>query len=111
MIVEMGAFRSTKGKQTRLSLPRAAKDSRCAKAFEDLAMIQSTQALAETVLPPLVRDQPSDATKCPEDCPRADAIDAAEETNGMFVQAPRRIVHAAIRFGKSFELVIECCVL
>jgi hypothetical protein len=40
---------------------------------------------------------------------RAEEV-AADEEHG-FILAPRRILHAAIRIGKSFELVVECCVL
>jgi hypothetical protein len=93
-------------------------------------MIQSTQPLADTVIPPLACDRSSWAFERPErNLPRrkidteeihtAAEIDAAidadfnagEDIRGLLVSRPRRIVHAAIRIGKSFEFVVECCVL
>jgi hypothetical protein len=68
-------------------------------------MINSTQQFAETVIPPLACDRSSQSIECPEK-----GLDA-DEFDGTLVSAPRRIIHAAIRFGKSFEFVIECCVM
>jgi hypothetical protein len=68
-------------------------------------MINSTQQFAETVIPPLACDRPSQSIECPET-----PLDA-DEFDGTLVLAPRRIIHAAIRFGKSFEFVVECCVM
>jgi len=67
-------------------------------------MFNSTQALAETVIPPLACDRSNRVLECPEK-------PATEESDGLLLPTPRRILHAAIRFGKSFEFVVECCVL
>jgi|HubBroStandDraft_6_1064221.scaffolds.fasta_scaffold95836_3 hypothetical protein len=67
-------------------------------------MFNSTQALAETVIPPLACERSSQAIECPEQ-------PVTEEGDELFLPTPRRIIHAAIRFGKSFEFVVECCVL
>jgi hypothetical protein len=68
-------------------------------------MINSTQQFAETVIPHLVSDRSSQSIECSEK-----PLDA-DEFDGTLVSAPRRIIHAAIRIGKSFEFVVECCVL
>jgi hypothetical protein len=68
-------------------------------------MINSTQQFAETVIPPLACDRSSQSIECPEKPLDTDEVD------GGLVLAPRRIIHAAIRFGKSFEFVVECCVM
>ena len=79
-------------------------------------MIQSTQALAETVLPPLVRDQPSDAIKCPEDGqPRARSCSCQKKPMpaSQYSQSTRQIVHAAkfapARLGQ-LNYLIMCCI-
>ena len=64
-----------------------------------------SEPLAETVVPDSTRD-----TSRPVLRPAHDD-GAAAEVDDEFVFAPRRILHAAIRIGKSFELVVECCVL
>jgi hypothetical protein len=56
------------------------------------------------VIPPLAYERSSQAIECPEQ-------PVTEEGDGLFLPTPRRIIHAAIRFGKSFEFVVECCVL
>jgi hypothetical protein len=65
-------------------------------------MINSTQQFAETVIPPVACD------RSPQ---RVGQTRDIEEIDDQLVWAPRRVIHAAIRFGKSFEFVIECCVL
>ena len=69
-------------------------------------MFKSTQALAETVIPPVACARSIQAIGCPEQ-----PVTEEEESDGLFLPTPRRIIHAAIRFGKSFEFVVECCVL
>ncbi len=67
-------------------------------------MLNCTQPLAETVIP---RSDYSGLERPGLSRPEEDAADAEDG----FILAPRRILHAAIRIGKSFELVVECCVL
>jgi hypothetical protein len=67
-------------------------------------MIHSNQPLAETVVPDSTHET------WPQPIAPAREIGAAAEMDPVFVSAPRRILHAAIRFGKSFEFVFECCV-
>ena len=66
-------------------------------------MIRSTQPYAETVAPPAACE------RCSEALTHDERALAAEESE--FVPAVRRVLHAAIRIGKSFELVFECAVL
>jgi hypothetical protein len=68
-------------------------------------MINSTQQFAETVIPPVACD------RSPQRVGRPEQTRDTEEIDDQLVWAPRRVIHAAIRFGKSFEFVIECCVL
>jgi hypothetical protein len=67
-------------------------------------MIHSNHPLAETVFP----DSTHEAS--PPPIAHAREIGAAAEMDQVFVPTPRRILHAAIRIGKSFEFVVECCV-
>jgi hypothetical protein len=68
------------------------------------AMLNCTPPLAETVIP-----RSDSAGSQRPGLSRAEEV-AADAEHG-FILAPRRILHAAIRIGKSFELVVECCVL
>jgi hypothetical protein len=68
------------------------------------AMLNRTPPLAETVIP---RSDSAGSQRPGLSRAEEDAADAADG----FICAPRRILHAAIRIGKSFELVVECCVL
>jgi hypothetical protein len=67
-------------------------------------MLNCTQPLAETVIPR------SDSAGS-EQSSLSRAEEGAAGAEHGFICAPRRILHAAIRIGKSFELVVECCVL
>jgi hypothetical protein len=67
-------------------------------------MLNYIQPLAETVIP---RSDSAGSQRPGLSRAEEDAADAADG----FICAPRRILHAAIRIGKSFELVVECCVL
>jgi hypothetical protein len=68
-------------------------------------MKNSTQAFAETVVPPVACERCSQAMACDE------RMLAFEENEPTLVPSVRRVLHAAIRIGKSFELVFECAVL
>ncbi len=67
-------------------------------------MLNCSPPLAETVIPR------SDSAGSPRPGLSRAEEDAGDADDG-FILAPRRILHAAIRIGTSFELVVECCVL
>jgi hypothetical protein len=78
-------------------------------------MINSTQPLSEPVVP---RSGPERLSQTPPQSqlprsqpPHAEGGAIAAEIDNEFVLTPGRILRAALRIGKSFELVFECCVL
>jgi hypothetical protein len=75
------------------------------EVFEEPAMMNSTQPFAGTVVPSLGNDTSAQAIASGEHAP------PVANMSEVFVSTPRRIVHAAIRIGKHFEFVVECCVL
>jgi hypothetical protein len=68
---------------------------------EEQVMSPATQPIAETViLPPAC-----DGSQGSEYCRRASADG---QINSLAAPTHGRVLHAAIRIGKSFELVFEC---
>jgi hypothetical protein len=80
-------------------------------AFEELAMVRSTlsthasRAFAETVVPAAVCERCSQTMEFD----REPSVE--EELDRELALERRRVVHFAIRIGKSFEFVVECCQL
>jgi len=82
-----------------------------------------SEPLAETIVPDSTHDTSRRALAPAYDevaiaaadderaVPAVDDAGADDPADDGFVFAPRRILHAAIRIGKSFEFVVECCVL